>query len=234
MERWTAVVGSSRREDATCTKGSDTLATAKRRSAAGMTLISLRVTCCGFTVAAAAAASAAEDTYAPQERGKRTVHSWDCLCGLLSWDDRRKVHEVRWWRLGAAKTRVCEPISPSGPARDAETHGCISAQVQQWAHPRPPCASFRAGPVALPHTKDNLRVAQSTPCDMPRWRNRPLNSGSMFYPPLLSTCQTNQAPSLSSLHWRPTLSPSIPVPLIRYVVSSLRRMRGSTVAYVMA
>lgn len=75
MDRWTAVVGSSRREDAACTKGPDTLATAKRRSAAGMTLISLRVTCCGFAVAAAAAA---HDTSARQERGKRTVYCWDC------------------------------------------------------------------------------------------------------------------------------------------------------------
>lgn len=45
MERWTRAVGSSLREEAACTNGRDTFNPAKIKRAAGMTEISLRVTC---------------------------------------------------------------------------------------------------------------------------------------------------------------------------------------------
>lgn len=51
MDRWTRAVGSSLRDDAACAKGRDTFTPANIKSAAGMTEISLKVTCRvgGFT-----------------------------------------------------------------------------------------------------------------------------------------------------------------------------------------
>lgn len=51
MELWTRAVGSSLRDEAACAKGRDTFNPANIKRAAGMTEISLRVTCRvgGFT-----------------------------------------------------------------------------------------------------------------------------------------------------------------------------------------
>lgn len=45
MDRCTRAVGSSRRDEAACAKGRDTFTAANIKRAAGMTEISLRVTC---------------------------------------------------------------------------------------------------------------------------------------------------------------------------------------------